>query len=274
MLKGFFLEGLSYEAIAITDRATLAGCVRAHGAAKQTASAGASGIRLVVGAYVEPVDSMPLVVWAASRVGYSNLCRLLTRCHAAGASRVRDRVTAAVESVDGGRADACLLSLDDVAEHAEGLLAGVPLAAVAKAGMVAAETQREAAEAVLQWREVFDERLVALAEVALEDWEEVVDPAAGEQPASIATIARAADASASGAEPSSVRPSTRASAHPDRTIEASARPPTSRLIASMSIVFPAPVSPVSAVRPPPSTRSSRSITPRDSMWSSWSISGR
>ena len=161
-------HSLGYEAIAITDRATLAGSVRAHGAAKQTASAGASGIRLVVGAYLEPVDSMPLVVWAASRMGYSNLCRLLTRCHAAGASRVRDRVTAAVESVDGGRADACLLSLDDVAEHAEGLLAGVPLAAVAKAGMVAAETQREAAEAVLQWREVFDERLVALAEVALE----------------------------------------------------------------------------------------------------------
>src|SRR4249920_545609 len=68
------------------------------------------------------------------------------------------------------------------------------------------------------------------------------------------------------------RPSTRASEAPVRTTAGSARPPTSRLIASTSIVLPAPVSPVNAVKPGCSTRSSASITPIDSMCNSWSIS--
>ena len=148
-------HALGYEAIAMTDRATLAGIVRAHGTAKQT------GIKLIIGAQLEPVDAMPLVVWAANRTGYSQLCRLLTRGYAAvvgdagGAAR------------DPG-AHACRLSLADIAAHAEGLLAGVPLAAVTAAGMRDAGGLRDASEAVLQWREVFDDRLVALAEVALE----------------------------------------------------------------------------------------------------------
>jgi len=170
-------HALGYEAIAITDHATLAGIVRAHGTAKQRATVeqtaatrpaapvGPPGIRLVVGASLEPVDSIPLVVWAASRTGYSNLCRLLTRGHAAGAGRTPPP---AVDLVDAGCAAACRLSLDDVAAHAEGLLAGVPLAAAMKAGTRDAGAERDAAEAVLQWREVFGERLVALAEVALE----------------------------------------------------------------------------------------------------------
>src|SRR6266508_5681384 len=69
------------------------------------------------------------------------------------------------------------------------------------------------------------------------------------------------------------RASMRASAAPDRTIIGSARPPTTRSSASTSIVLPAPVSPVMAVRPPPSTRSMRRITPRSSMWSSESTVG-
>ena len=69
---------LGYEAIAITDRATLAGIVRAHGTARQ------AGIKLIIGAHLEPVDAMPLVVWAANRTGYSQLCRLLTHGYAAG----------------------------------------------------------------------------------------------------------------------------------------------------------------------------------------------
>ena len=67
---------LGYEAIAITDRATLSGIVRAHGAAKQ------AGIGLVVGVQLEPIDAAPLVVWAADDSGYANLCRLLTHGHA------------------------------------------------------------------------------------------------------------------------------------------------------------------------------------------------
>jgi error-prone DNA polymerase len=148
-------HALGYEAIAMTDRATLAGIVRAHGTAKQT------GIKLIIGAQLEPVDAMPLVVWAANRTGYSQLCRLLTRGYAAA-------VGGAGGAARDPGAHACRLSLADIAAHAEGLLAGVPLAAVTAAGMRDAGGLRDASEAVLQWREVFDDRLVALAEVALE----------------------------------------------------------------------------------------------------------
>ena len=148
-------HALGYEAIAMTDRATLAGIVRAHGTAKQT------DIKLIIGAQLEPVDAMPLVVWAANCTGYSQLCRLLTKGYAAtvgdGAGAARDP-----------GAHACRLSLADIAAHTDGLLAGVPLAAITAAGMGGASGLRDASEAVLQWREVFDDRLVALAEVALE----------------------------------------------------------------------------------------------------------
>ena len=70
---------LGYEAIALTDRATLSGMVRAHGAAKE------AGIRLVIGAQLEPIDASPVVVWAAEASGYSNLCQLLTRGYAQAA---------------------------------------------------------------------------------------------------------------------------------------------------------------------------------------------
>jgi error-prone DNA polymerase len=128
---------LGYEAVAITDRATLAGIVRAHGAAKQ------AGIRLVVGASLEPLDAPPLVVWAADRTGYAGLCRLLTLA--------QDRLTFA-----------------DVAGHAAGLLAGVPLARVMERGAHADRALAEATAGLRRWREAFDDRLVALAEVALE----------------------------------------------------------------------------------------------------------
>ena len=51
---------------------------------------------------------------------------------------------------------------------------------------------------------------------------------------------------------------------------ASARPPTSKLIASTNIVLPAPVSPVRAVKPFVKTISSFSITPKFSMRNSLS----
>ncbi|NCY01925.1 MAG: DNA polymerase III subunit alpha [Planctomycetia bacterium] len=161
-------QALGYEAIAITDRSTLAGIVRAHGAVRRIAAdteaaGGAPAIRLVIGAHLDPVDAMPLVVWATNRTGYSHLCRLLTHGYAVAAADGGDEGVAA-----DGRAGACLVSLADVAAHAEGLLAGVPLAAVATAGMRDADGQRAAVAAVLRWREVFGERLVALAEVAVE----------------------------------------------------------------------------------------------------------
>jgi error-prone DNA polymerase len=137
---------LGYEALAITDRGTLAGIVRAHAAARQ------AGIALVVGAQFEPCDAAPLVVWAADRSGYANLCRLLTRACARGA-----------ESGGG-----CIVSYDDVAAHAAGLLAGLPLATIVNPTPTDDGPPRAAAAQINRWHDVFGDRLWALAEVALE----------------------------------------------------------------------------------------------------------
>ena len=155
---------LGYEALAITDRSTLTGIVRAHAAAKQ------AGLKLIVGAHLEPCDAASLVVWATNRTGYTNLCRLLTRGYARAAEEGRgiktDRATGA---------ERCILAFDDIAAHAGGLLAGVPLAAIVQEGghdaRLAAHVagrQETAVEHVAHWRSVFDDRLWALAEVALE----------------------------------------------------------------------------------------------------------
>jgi error-prone DNA polymerase len=92
---------LDYQALAVTDRNSLAGAVRAHMAAKDT------GLPLVIGAEVTPIDAPAVVLWATDRASYGRLCRLLTR----------------------GRRSApkgeCALKLDDIAEFAEGLVAGV-----------------------------------------------------------------------------------------------------------------------------------------------------
>ena len=136
-------QSLGYGAIAITDHATLAGIVRAHGAAKQ------AGIRLIVGCHLEPCDAAPLVVWVRDRTGYANLCRLLTHGYAQA----------------GPQSQGCLLSSADIAAHAEGLLAGVPLAALLHGG---GHPAGDAVDAVVQWREVFGDRLAGIAEIALE----------------------------------------------------------------------------------------------------------
>jgi error-prone DNA polymerase len=141
-------KALGYEALAITDRGTLAGVVRAHGAAKQ------AGIQLVIGCHLEPCDAAPLVVWAADRTGYTSLCRLLTRGHARGAEE------------PGPGAGSCLLTGDDIVAHSAGLLAGVPLAALASDWHDAAAAAA-AIEAVQHWRRAFEGRIWCLAEVAL-----------------------------------------------------------------------------------------------------------
>ena len=64
---------LGYRAIAITDRNSLAGIVRAHVAAKEV------GLSLVVGCRIVFVDSpYSLLVYPKDRDGYGRLCRLLT----------------------------------------------------------------------------------------------------------------------------------------------------------------------------------------------------
>lgn len=60
------------EALAIVDRNSLAGIVRAHEAAKTT------GVRLVVGCRLDLTDGYSLLVYPTDRSAYSRLCRLLS----------------------------------------------------------------------------------------------------------------------------------------------------------------------------------------------------
>ena len=92
---------LDYAALAITDRDSLSGVVRAYAAAKET------GLKLVVGAEMHPRDAPPVVLWAADRAGYGQLARLIT----VGRRRAPK--------------GECQLDLADIAEHHAGLLAGV-----------------------------------------------------------------------------------------------------------------------------------------------------
>ncbi len=91
-------RALGLDAIAVTDRNSLAGAVRAHLAAKEV------GIRFIVGARLDLEDSPSLLVYPTDRAAYGRLCRLLTL----GQRR-------ALKSQ-------CTLYLDDVAAHAEGLI--------------------------------------------------------------------------------------------------------------------------------------------------------
>ncbi len=92
---------LGYAALAITDKHSVAGVVRAHGAAK------AAGLKLLIGATIAPTDAPPTVLLATDRAAYGRLCRLLTR----------------------GRQQApkgeCQLSFADLADFSTGLIAGV-----------------------------------------------------------------------------------------------------------------------------------------------------
>ena len=92
---------LGYAALAVTDRNSLAGVVRAHGAAKDV------GLKLIIGAEIWPDDAPPLVLWAPDRPAYGRLARLITD----GRRRA-----------DKGQ---CRITLDDIARHAQGLFAGL-----------------------------------------------------------------------------------------------------------------------------------------------------
>ena len=95
---------LGYSSLAITDINTLGGIVRANTATKELVE---QRLHLIIGAEIRPVDASPVVLWAKNRTGYGHLCTLITR----------------------GRRQApkgeCHLTFDDLAQHTEGLLAGV-----------------------------------------------------------------------------------------------------------------------------------------------------
>ena len=96
---------LGYHALAITDEASLAGIVRAHVAAKSC------GLKLLVGCELSLPQGSRLLLYARDRAGYGRLSRLITL------SRRR------VDRVGGEKASAYDVTFDDVASHAEGLLA-------------------------------------------------------------------------------------------------------------------------------------------------------
>src|SRR5437763_3171007 len=69
---------LGYRAIAITDRNTLAGVVRAYDAARQVVEQGGEPPKLIVGARLAFADGPDLLVYPTDRPAYGRLCRLLT----------------------------------------------------------------------------------------------------------------------------------------------------------------------------------------------------
>ncbi|HEY2159125.1 MAG TPA: error-prone DNA polymerase [Isosphaeraceae bacterium] len=123
-------SALGYAGLAITDRNSVAGVVRAHVAARKV------GLRLIIGAEITLADDGPVLLWAMNREGYGRLCRLLTRGR---------RLAPKGE---------CHLTFEDVAEHSDGLLAGVLLP---QAGDFLSNLPR--------WREAFPGRTYAVAEL-------------------------------------------------------------------------------------------------------------
>ncbi|PZU72659.1 MAG: error-prone DNA polymerase [Brevundimonas sp.] len=138
------------EALAVTDRNSLAGLVRAHVAARVT------GVRLIVGCRLVLEDGAEVLVYPQDRSAYSRLCRLLTL----GKRR-------------GGKG-ACRLGWDDLAAHAEGLVAVlIPERADAglrrRLGLMAGIFGREAHLALTLFRRPRDQlRLHQLSEMAAE----------------------------------------------------------------------------------------------------------
>src|SRR5262245_9961418 len=118
---------LGYRALAITDRNSLAGVVRAHGAAKQMQ------LKLLIGAEITLSDAPPVVLLATDRKAYGRLSRLITT----------------------GRRNApkgeCRLTFDDLAAHADGLLAGI--------------VGEATSEDLFRYREAFTDRLYLFAEL-------------------------------------------------------------------------------------------------------------
>ena len=144
---------LGYAALAITDRVSLSGVVRAHAAAKEV------GIHLVIGAVVEPIDAPPLVLWATNKKGYQNLCRLLT------SGLLEQGCSKKSKEIDGSDVrdhdPRCLLTADEVAAHADGLLAGLPLSQLRG-------SFESAVVSIRAWQDRLGKQLYGLAEVAME----------------------------------------------------------------------------------------------------------
>jgi error-prone DNA polymerase len=94
---------LGYEALALTDHNTVSGSM------EFAISARALGLRPIHGAEVDLDDGRHLTLLVEDSIGWSNLCRILTRAHAHTRARP-------------GPPSAPFVALSDVLEHAEGLV--------------------------------------------------------------------------------------------------------------------------------------------------------
>ena len=123
---------LRYAALAITDRHSLAGVVRAHAAAKPL------GLKLLIGTEIRPQAGSSAVLLAMNRAGYGRLARLLT---------VGKRRSAKGE---------CQLTFLDVAHHAADLLACV---------LLENDDPEHQLPDLSRWREAFGDRCYLLAQL-------------------------------------------------------------------------------------------------------------
>jgi error-prone DNA polymerase len=141
---------LGYRALAITDRNSLAGVVRAHTAATQLAQEGEiqSKFKLLIGAEIVSIDAVPAVLLATDRRAYGRLTQLITR----------------------GRRNApkgeCRITFDDIAEHSDGLLA---------CPYCDKEQGDDFFQDVLRYREVFGDRCYLLVELHHIDDERILN---------------------------------------------------------------------------------------------------
>ncbi len=153
-----FLEGASHadelaaravelglKAMAVTDRNSLAGVVRAHVAAKE------AGLKLLVGAEIVPEDGPVVVLLATNRSAYGRLSRLIT----VGRRRAPK--------------GECRLKVIDILEHAEGLLCCVPLSEESRYRFerryVPGITTDVTAERLQVYKDGFRDRCYGLAEL-------------------------------------------------------------------------------------------------------------
>ena len=123
---------LQLAALAITDRHSLAGVVRAHAAAKPL------GLKLLIGTEITPQDGSTVVLLAMNRAGYGRLARLLT---------VGKRRAPKGE---------CHLTFSDVAHHGQDLLACV---------LLNSESPEDRVPELARWREAFGDRCYLLAQL-------------------------------------------------------------------------------------------------------------
>ncbi|MCE9606829.1 MAG: error-prone DNA polymerase [Planctomycetia bacterium] len=131
---------LGYAALAVTDRHSLAGVVRAHAAAREV-NKEAPRLKLLIGTELRPSDAPPVVLLATDRAAYGRLTRLLTL----GKSRAPK--------------GECALTSADIAAYGEGLLACV-FSEVGTDGIALPPTPRQLA----LYRDAFGDRAYLLAE--------------------------------------------------------------------------------------------------------------